>query len=379
MRTTPAAVTLPGRYYTSPEVFGTERRQIFARAWTAVCRADALSAAGDFVMVDVAGESLLVTRGEDGRIRAFYNVCRHRGTQLCERSAGRFPGAITCPYHAWTYGLEGSLRVARNMQGADGFAASDYPLHEVETDAAAGFVFVRLERPNDAASLLDFLHPLRNKLERWNLAGLASVRSIQYELACNWKLVVQNYSECYHCPIIHPQLDKLSPWDSGSNDLIDGALIGGPMTLRPTVETMSLDGTGARPPLGNVGDEDLRRVYYYAIFPGLLLSLHPDYVMVHRVDPLGVERSRVTCEWLFDRTTAETESFDPSHAIEFWDLTNRQDWHICELSQRGVASRAYAPGPYSPYESMLRAFDAHYLTSLGSPEACVAPNASPAE
>jgi Rieske 2Fe-2S family protein len=366
MRTTPAAVTLPGHYYTSPEVFEAERVRIFGRAWTAVCRTDALAAAGDFVMVDVAGESLLVTRSDDGRIRTFYNVCRHRGTQLCERSAGRFPGAITCPYHAWTYGLDGSLRAARNMQDAAGFDASDYPLHQVKTETAAGFVFVRLERTDDSETLSAFLEPLASKLERWNIGGLASVRSIQYELACNWKLIVQNYSECYHCPVLHPQLDKLSPWDSGSNDLIDGALIGGPMALRPAVETMSLDGTGARAPLGGVDGEDLRRVYYYAIFPGMLLSLHPDYVMVHRIEPLGVDRSRVTCEWLFDRTVAAAESFDPSHAIEFWDLTNRQDWHICELSQRGVASRAYRPGPYSPYESMLRAFDAHYLASIGS-------------
>jgi Rieske 2Fe-2S family protein len=177
---------------------------------------------------------------------------------------------------------------------------------------------------------------------------------------------LQNYSECYHCPLVHPQLDKVSPWDSGRNDLGSGPVLGGFMSLRHGSDSMTLSGHSARPALPGLDAEDRERVYYYEIFPSLLLSLHPDYIMAHYLTPVAVDRTRVTCTWLFDPAQMAQPDFDASDAVEFWDMTNRQDWHVCELSQLGVSSRAYTPGPYAHAEGLLHAFDTHYLGVMES-------------
>jgi Rieske 2Fe-2S family protein len=178
--------------------------------------------------------------------------------------------------------------------------------------------------------------------------------------------VFLNYSECYHCPVVHPQLEKLSPSDSGRNDLSEGRFLGGYSVLRESAESLTTSGTRTRPAIGNVGGENLNRVYYYTIFPSMLLSLHPDYVMVHYVRPLAADRTHVVCDWLFDPKTIGDPAFDPSDAVDFWDMTNRQDWHVNELTQLGMGSRAYTPGPYANAEGLLSAFDAHYLSVMDS-------------
>ena len=175
----------------------------------------------------------------------------------------------------------------------------------------------------------------------------------------------QNYSECYHCPLVHPQLDKLSPSDSGRNDLSEGPFLGGYSELRRHGGSLTTKGTSARAPLGNVDGDDLDRVYYYTIFPSLLLSLHRDYVMAHYVEPVAPDRTRVTCAWLFDAAAVAAPGFDPGDAVDFWDVTNRQDWAINELTQLGTGSRAYVPGPYANAEGLLAAFDRYYLDRMG--------------
>ncbi|MEA2665574.1 MAG: glycine betaine catabolism [Candidatus Eremiobacteraeota bacterium] len=353
------ARTLEARWYRSPEVFAAERERIFARDWIALGRRERLERTGDFFLAELAGESLIVTRAADGRVRAFYNLCRHRGTRLCEEPAGRFGGSIQCPYHAWTYGLDGALLAARGMAGVPGFSRADYPLHEVALAELDGFLFASLA-PEPAPFARAFA-PLSERFARWEIARLRTARSIRYELACNWKLVFQNYSECYHCPLIHPQLDRLSPSDSGRNDLVAGPFLGGYSELRRPGTSLTASGTTARPPLGRVEGADLARVYYYTVFPSLLLGLHPDYVLAHHVRPLAPDRTEVVCAWLFDPDAMAGPDFDPSDAVEFWDLTNRQDWHVSELSQLGIGSRAYVPGPYANAEGLLAAFDRHYL------------------
>ncbi|MBD5657620.1 MAG: aromatic ring-hydroxylating dioxygenase subunit alpha, partial [Candidatus Eremiobacteraeota bacterium] len=193
---------------------------------------------------------------------------------------------------------------------------------------------------------------------------LRTAHTISYDVACNWKLVFQNYSECYHCPVIHPQLEELSASDSGRNDLHEGAVLGGYSTLRRHEASLTTTGTTTRPAVGSVCGADLERVYYYSIFPSLLLGLHRDCVMAHYVRPLAVDRTRITCLWLFERATIAAAGFDPSDAVDFWDLTNRQDWAVSERTQLGVASRAYVPGPYAESEGLLAAFDRHYLAAL---------------
>ena len=353
------ALTLERARYCSEDVYEREAERIFARSWCGVTRAERLARPGDFVLARVAGESIIVTRDEAGALRAYYNVCRHRGTRLCTAAAGHFAGSITCPYHAWTYGLDGSLLAARNMQSVPGFARGAYPLHEVATATFDGFVFVNLS-PEPEPFALE-LAPLLARFERYRIGSLRTVREIRYELACNWKLVFQNYSECYHCPLVHPQLDRLSPSESGRNDLLEGPVLGGYSELRRQGTRLTTSGTSGRPALGTVAGADQDRVYYCTRFPSLLLGLHADYVMVHYVTPLEPGRTEVVCAWLFDPDTAAAPGFDPSDAVEFWDLTNRQDWRVNELTQLGVGSRSYQPGPYANQEGLLAAFDRHYL------------------
>jgi glycine betaine catabolism A len=354
--------TLAARWYVSPEIFAAERETIFARDWICVGRAEDLTSAGDYRLAEVAGESLILVRGADGQLRAFYNVCRHRGSRVCEVESGHFTGSIQCPYHAWTYALDGALRVARNMAEVPGFHVEEYPLHRATLAEWEGFVFVNLAR--EPEPLERAFAPLIGRFSRWNIASLRAARGITYDLACNWKLIFQNYSECYHCPLVHPQLDKLSPSDSGRNDLTDGPFLGGYSELR---KGMSLTSSGAtnRPPLEGVSGAELEHVYYYTIFPSMMLSLHPDYVMVHYVRPRAADRTEVVCSLLFDPETMKRDDFDPSDAVDFWDLTNRQDWHVNELTQKGVESRAYVPGPYANAEGLLAAFDRHYLRVMG--------------
>jgi Rieske 2Fe-2S family protein len=359
------ASTLPGRYYTDEVIFREESERIFARHWVCLGRAVPLPAPGDYLVAQVAGESLLVVRGGDGPVRALYNVCRHRGARLCTDEQGRFPGAIRCPYHAWTYGLDGRLRSAPTMDGVASFDQGDYPLVRAELAEWEGFWFVNLAaapEPFPAA-----LAPLIRKFAAWHLTELREARRIEYEVRANWKQIVENYSECYHCPSIHPQLCRLSPAASGRNDLDEGPVLGGYSTLNRPGGSLTVSGQTARPPLGEVAGEDLSRVYYYAIFPNLLLSLHPDYVLAHTLRPVGAGHTHVTCAWLFDPAVMAAPGFDPGDAVEFWDLTNRQDWSMCERAQLGAGSRAYTPGPYSHAEGLLAAFDREYLRRMAGP------------
>ncbi len=356
------AHALEAQWYVSPEIFARERERIFTREWICVGRLEQLANSGDYFLADVAGESLIVTRDASGAVHAFYNVCRHRGTKMCEVRTGHFTGSIQCPYHAWTYGLDGALKVARNMKDVPGFAAEDYPLHEAAVALWEGFIFVNLA--SNPEPFEKVFAPLLTRFARWHIGELRTARTIHYDLGVNWKLVFQNYSECYHCPLVHPQLDKLSPSDSGRNDLDDGPFLGGFSELRQHGTSLTISGGTTRPPLGDVSGEELDRIYYYTIFPSMLLSLHPDYVMVHYINARSVNRTEIDCLWLFDPNAMAQPGFDPSDAVDFWDLTNRQDWHVSELTQAGVSSKAYVPGPYANAEGLLAAFDRHYLSTM---------------
>ncbi|HZY97378.1 MAG TPA: aromatic ring-hydroxylating dioxygenase subunit alpha [Candidatus Cybelea sp.] len=357
------AKTLAAAWYTSPDVFAAEQERIFGREWLGVGREESLARAGDFFTVERAGESLIIVRDNGERIHALYNVCRHRGTRICELASGHFQGSIQCPYHGWTYDLDGALRVARNMAEVLNFDRTEYPLKEAVVTLWEGFILVNLQ-DDTAGQFENVFAPLIGRFERWNIGELRTARTITYELACNWKLIFLNYSECYHCPLVHPQLDKLSPSDSGRNDLSEGPFLGGYSELRQSGTSLTTSGRSSRPPIGNVSGSDLDRVYYYTIFPSFMLSTHPDYVMVHYVKPLAPNRTQIVCAWLFDPRTMAAPGFDPSDVVDFWDLTNRQDWHVNELTQLGLGSRAYSPGPYSNAEGLLHAFDRHYLAVM---------------
>jgi glycine betaine catabolism A len=358
------STTLPGEFYTSPDIFAREREGIFSRRWISVGRGDTLAQPGDYELATVAGESLLLVRGRDGLARAFYNVCRHRGTRVCETERGRFAGGIQCPYHAWTYGFDGALMGAPHMADVPWFDKADYPLIGAALAEWEGFLFVNLDlepEPFESA-----LRPLLGRFAPWRLPALKTARRIVYDVAANWKLVFQNYSECYHCPPVHPALARLSHYRSGANNLRDGAVLGGYMLINEKGGSLTMSGRLCGAPLGDLSEEQRQRVYYYSIFPGAFLTVQPDFVMATRLEPLAVDRSRVVCDWLFAPETLERPGFDPNDGIEIWDITNRQDWHVCELAQQGVSSRAYRPGLYSREESLLSAFDREYRRSVGA-------------
>lgn len=349
------ARTLPGAVFTRARIHRLEQERLFARHWLALAREEDLPAAGSFVTRDVAGERILLVRDDAGACHAFFNVCRHRGARLVDAPGGRLRGGIACPYHAWVYGFDGRLRRAPRMTpGGDPCADLDLvPLPLVRRD---GFVFARLDG-NAAADLsLPDLAP-------YALARLVRVRRLDYALACNWKIVCENYSECYHCPGVHPQLHRLSDL-SGEGFEDEAGYNGGPMQLRPGVDTLSTSGRSAWPPLAQSAPDARRLIRYWLIYPNLMLGLHPDYLLVHRVWPLAVDRCRVDCELFVPPQTAAAADFDPGEVLDFWDLTNRQDWTLCEQVQSGVGSRGYRPGPYQPSERCVHAFDRWYANWL---------------
>ncbi|MDX2039339.1 MAG: aromatic ring-hydroxylating dioxygenase subunit alpha [Isosphaeraceae bacterium] len=366
---TGTGMTLPASCYVDSAWFERELERIFGRMWVYVGRAEELPTAGARVVREVAGESLLLVADGMGRPRAFFNVCRHRGTRLCagDATAPTASRSIQCPYHAWTWDLDGRLVSAPGIEGAAGFSESDYPLHEVRLEQWDGLLFACLDPA--AGSLARQLGELPDRFRAWGLERLRSVRSITYDVQANWKLIIQNYSECLHCPIIHPALQQLSHYLSGVNEAcgVGDAYLGGKMDLRPGVETMSLGGRLAGNRLPGLDEDQCRLVQYYAVLPNLLLSLHPDYAMIHELRPLTQSRTEVVCSWHFDPESIARAGFDPEPVVAFWDLTNRQDWHVSELSQLGIASRAYRPGPYSPREELLHAFDLRILELMGEP------------
>ena len=359
---TAGAKTLPQRYFVSPDVFAEEQEKIFSKQWVCVGHQSEIAKAGDYFVQEVAGESLIIVRDKGGELHGFYNVCRHRGTRLREDRVGQTAcGHVTviqCPYHAWTYGLDGRLIGAPHMDEVQGFDKADYSLHSVNLALWEGFIFVNLA--GSSAPLEEVFAPLAGKFTHWNLPKLRSAKRVEYDVRANWKLIFENYSECYHCPGVHPALSKLTPYDSAENDLCEGPFLGGFMSITKSA-SLTMSGKACALPVGDIRSEDHARVFYYSIFPNMLLSLHPEYVMVHQLWPKSPERTLILCDWFFHSEAFDRDDFHPNDAIEFWDMTNKQDWHVCELSQQGIASRAYQPGPYSPRESIPAAWDREYL------------------
>jgi glycine betaine catabolism A len=347
------ATTLPARYYTDPDLFRDELERFYCENWICAGRASQISRPGDYFLREVADESVIITRDSDGLLRAFFNVCRHRGTRICSQDEGHFPGRIQCGYHGWTYGLDGRLIGAPHA--LDDFCREDYPLNRVHAEVWDGHIFINLSA--EPSGLACQLEDIPQKFEHWRMADLRTYRSIVYNVKANWKLIVLNYNECLHCPILHPALSAISDYLSGENDQPHRGYVGGSMEFQGSAKTMSNDGELRRDYLPGLTAEERSKVYYYSIFPNLLLSLHPDYVMTHTLWPRAVDRTDIICEWHFHPDEMAKANFEGNDAVKFWDCTNREDWAISELSQAGIKSRAYKPGPYSRRESLLHAFD----------------------
>ncbi len=358
------AFMLERRYFLDVEIYQQESERIFRPCWINAGRAERVQSPGSFVAEDIEGEPLLLVRGRDRLLRAFYNVCRHRGTRLCVEPSGQLGTHITCPYHAWAYSLDGRLAGAPHMEETPGFSKADYPLREAGCAEWDGHVFVRLAPEGEPFE--QAFAPVLTKFAPWCVGELVCVRSVEYDVPANWKLIVQNYSECYHCPVIHRELNAISPYRAAHNDLTEGAFLGGPMKLAHPGGGLTRTGRRCAAPLPGVRCEDLQHAYYYLCFPSFLISLQPDFVLTHRLIRQGPECTRIVCQWLYHPDAVAQPGFDASPAVDFWDQVNREDWHLCALSQEGIRSSTYTPGPYSALETMAAAFDRTYLRALES-------------
>ncbi len=354
-RPTLEAHVLPPRVYHDQTVLDYEQDAWFAGGWVAVGREEDALSAGQYFLATVAGENIIIVRGNDGELRGFFNVCRHRGSPVVEETCGTV-ARFQCPYHAWIYDLEGKLRQPRHTELLVDFDPAAWGLVPARVDLWQGIVYVDLSGTADP--LPDVLGDIVNEFARFDLGALRRVRRIDYDVKANWKALVENYQECYHCPGVHPQLNRITPYTTGAYLPSSGASLNSYMTVLPEFETLSMSGDAdGREPIPGMADEDDRRIYYSAVWPNLLFSLHPDYLMLHFITPLEPGRTIVRCEWYFDPAEIASPGFNPDDAIEFWDLTNRQDWHVCELQQQGTKSRAFTQGRYSSMESSVHGFD----------------------
>jgi glycine betaine catabolism A len=352
------ARTLPGPLFSDPGVFDLEVARLFRRSWQCIGREDEVGRPGSFRTVEVGGSGVLVVRDETGQLRAFHNVCRHRGTRLVEPAEGEGLKRLLCPYHAWTYALDGRLLGTPHMADALEFDRADYGLHPIKLATWRGFVFVNLD--SRAAPLETTLGGLTARAAPYPLETLRRAHRVTYEIAANWKLIVQNANECYHCPGVHPQLVKITPYRSGEEDLRRGPVFGGWMDFVDGVTTATMSGTTVRRPFPGLSAEDLRRVYYYVLYPGNFLSFFPDYVTFDWFIPLGPERTRL----VFELYVAGTETDPANDAMEFWETTNRQDWHICEMAHLGSKTVGYHQGRYSSEEEVVHLVDRYYLARM---------------
>jgi Rieske 2Fe-2S family protein len=360
------ATQLPAAAFTRRSVLDWELEHVF-REWVCAGHVEAVSERGRFVTVEVGDDSVIVVGDDDGIPRAFLNTCRHRGARLLDEPEGRVR-RLRCPYHAWSYGFDGSLRNAPFTEGLEGFEPACHGLHPVRLAVVEGLILLDLS--GECAPPEIHVGDLRAQLARYHLGDLRRARRIVYDVHANWKAIAENYSECLHCPGVHPELNRLSHYLSGEEMTGTGAWCGGSMTLAAGAETMAKGGGGTRRPIAGLDGDDLRSVLYFLLFPNALVSLHPDYVMLHTLWPRSPDRTEVVCDWLFEPETMAADGFDPSDAVGFWDQVNREDWEVCRLTQLGMRTTGFVSGRYTTQEEDVHRFDVmvadRYLEALRS-------------
>jgi Rieske 2Fe-2S family protein len=336
---------LPAAWYSDPAHYHQELEAFWYAKWIAVAREEELVAAGDWRVVKVGTQSTVLVMDE--KLKAFHNTCRHRGSILCTEESGTFPRKrIVCPYHSWTYDLSGKLvATPRRMETPD-FDMKNFPLFEVATQAWGGFVFVCLaQRPPP------FEPPTR--FARYGFDKLRIGKRIVADVQANWKLLAENFSECFHCPPVHPELCRV----------VTAYQEAGAWGLRPSSKaeyktgaaTLTLDGTSRLPALAGLNAEERKTLYApEMVLPNLFLNIQPDYVNSHLMFPTGPQSVRIVYDWLFEPRHLPLSEGDLAHYVALWDITNKQDARNCEWQQQGMQSREFRHGHYVPQE-----FDCH--------------------
>ncbi|MEV4015176.1 aromatic ring-hydroxylating dioxygenase subunit alpha [Nonomuraea angiospora] len=348
MTTTTSSVipTLPGRYYVDPEIFAAEQRNIFEAMWFCVVRSADLPKPGAFKTVQVGSESILVSRSRDMSVRAFFNVCRHRGATLRTEESGEVKRAFQCPYHAWTYDLDGKLIAAPNLTKMADLDRVEYGLVKVHVREWLGYVWVCLadEPPSFEEDVLGAVTERLGSMEmieNYDVDGLEVGRRIVYDVKANWKLIIENFMECYHCATIHPELTEVLP------EFADGYaaqyFVGHGAEFGEEIQGFTVDGSEGLDRIPGVSEEQDRRYYAITIKPQVFINLVPDHVIVHRMFPLAVDRTVVECDWLYlPDVVASGKDLDKS--VELFHRVNEQDFEACERCQPQMGSRTYAKG-----------------------------------
>ncbi|HEU4731241.1 MAG TPA: aromatic ring-hydroxylating dioxygenase subunit alpha [Kofleriaceae bacterium] len=359
--------TLPGRYYADPAVYALEQDRIFGSMWVCAGRAEDVPRPGH-ACTSVAGESLIVACDRSGERRTFYNVCRHRGARLCSEPRGHGL-SLRCPYHAWTYGLDGRLLGAPMLPQlvAHGFDPASAALEPVATEAWQGMLWVKLSR--EPGSVADQHAPQIDArfhgdpvLARYRLGELRAGHSLEYEVAANWKLLIENFMECSHCGPMHPELCRVVPsFRDGVGSFLQHDR---GVELAPGIEAFSRTGRRVRPPLPGLDAHHARQIHAVVLLPNVLLLLVPDHVLFFLLSPRAADRTHVRCDWLFDPAALAAPGFDPQDAVALFDTVNRQDWRVVELTQQSMGSRGWRGGVLAPSERQIRAFNDFVVARL---------------
>jgi Rieske 2Fe-2S family protein len=367
----PASRLLPAldlAWYVDPEIFMREQQAIFAKRWNLVARSSELPEPGAYITVPVAGDNVIVTRQGDGSVAAMLNVCRHRGARILLEERGTCAKFIRCPYHAWSYGLDGSLRGAPNLRDWVGDQQSSLGLQRVAVREQYGCLWVNLDSDgvsfaDDVERQIDFRLGDAERLDAWELDRLATGRRIVYDVAANWKLIIENFQECYHCTSIHPELTDVIPeFRSGVASQANGPGYGS--ALGEQIQGFTVDGRPGLEPLAHVPEADRRRYYGMTITPTAFINLIGDHAIVHHIIPLSANATTVVCQWLFSpEALAAGVDIDPT--VELFDRVNRQDFEACERCQLGASSPTYRhDGVLVPTEHHLERFYAEVRNAV---------------
>ncbi len=343
--------SLPSSAYVTRAAWEAEQSAIFIREWMCVGREEDLAEPGSHRVIELIGESVLLVRTKAGELRAHYNVCRHRGSRICdpgndakwglELPGGVIGGVIRCPYHGWAYGLDGELLAAPGTGG--GLDKAAFNLHPVGVATWGGFIFLNLT-PVGAPDIAVALGDAPRRLANYPLEDLRTGPVLSYDVAANWKLILENYNECYHCGPVHPELCEIVPEfrkDGGSH--LDWEL---GIPHREGATTYTASGTTSRAFFPGLSEEEKVRHKGELIYPNLMFSVSSDHAAAFLLWPLAVDRTRIECRFLFHKDEMARSDFDPADAVDFWELVNRQDWAVCERVQRGISSRIHEHGWY---------------------------------
>ncbi|WHM39770.1 aromatic ring-hydroxylating dioxygenase subunit alpha [Streptomyces sp. BPTC-684] len=366
-RTPSLLETLPGRFYCDPAVFAREQERIFEALWFCAVRAADLDRPGAFRTVQVGRENVLVVRTREGALRAFLNVCRHRGARVCAEESGTVRRTLQCPYHAWTYDLEGRLVAAPNLARMPDVDREERGLLRVALREWLGYAWVCLaeEPPSFEDTVVGAATERLGDpaaVERYRAAELALGRRISYDVGANWKLIVENFMECYHCATIHPELTHVLP--EFAKGFAAQYYVGHGAEFARGAEGFTVDGGAGFGRLAGLADAQDRRYYAITVKPQVFVNLVPDHVIVHRMFPLAVDRTVVECDWLYAPEVVASGA-DVSRSVELFHRVNVQDFEACERTQPAMDSRAYRRGGVLvPSEHHIRAFHEWVLTCL---------------